>query len=718
MIDSSIERALNRIRDQVLAGQLDSAEIDCRQLIAAAPEEADAWSWLGLLMSARGRWPDAESALQRAVELRPAGAHFWTYLSVAVHKQGRAVEAESFARQALSLDQQHGAYWFNLGEALFAQQRNDEALEAYRQAVTHDPYDAAAWQALASLEHDAGNLDTAQEAYERSLAAAPGGQASIGYAHLLSERGQPEQAIAILTSFLKQVPGSAVGWMVLANISQRTGNAPQFAEAACRHALSLAPQLLEARQQLTDLLAARSAYSEAEAEARRLVADNPQLAAAYWRLGSILSAAGRAEEAASTLIHALRLEANPQLHSRLLAALQYGDDAEPKALLSAHKEWRAAYALSLPPLLRPNVRRPSGHKLTLGFVSANFRTHPIAFLALPFLEQIQQADCRVVCYSDQMCDDEYSKRFRAAAKLWHETGSMSDDELAEQIQRDEIDVLVDLEGHVGRRLLVFARKPAPLQLAWVGYPGTTGLPEIDYLVADRYHIRPEEDESYAESILRLPNSYTCYGPPLNAPSVGPLPALNARQFTFGSFNHPAKLSSRILDLWSAILRRVPTARLFLKFLGSDEGLQSRLRTGFIKRGVTEDRILFEGGGTQPQLMASYNQVDLALDTQPYSGGVTTCEALWMGVPVITFPGKTFAGRHSTSYLINAGYSEFVANDAAQYVELAVQWAHRVDELAVIRGQMRERVRNSPLCDAPRFARDFLAAIHQARAALC
>jgi len=237
---------------------------------------------------------------------------------------------------------------------------------------------------------------------------------------------------------------------------------------------------------------------------------------------------------------------------------------------------------------------------------------------------------------------------------------------------------------------------------------------IDYLLADRFHVRPGEEQWYSEGVLRMPSDYACYGPPLTAPDIATLPALALGQVTFGCFNNTPKYSVTIREAWADILRRVPTARLLLKFKGLDDTkLQSDLHHWFADRGVETARIQFEGWSPHHELLAAYNRVDLALDTQPYSGGLTTCEALWMGVPVITFPGKTFAGRHATSHLMNAGYSPFVAEDLSAYIDLAVEWASRLDELAAIRADMREQVRKSPLCDAPRFANDFMAVMEQA-----
>jgi protein O-GlcNAc transferase len=237
---------------------------------------------------------------------------------------------------------------------------------------------------------------------------------------------------------------------------------------------------------------------------------------------------------------------------------------------------------------------------------------------------------------------------------------------------------------------------------------------MDCLLADRFHVRPGEEGGYVEKVLRMPGSYACYAPPADAPPVSPLPALKAGRVTFGSFNNPAKFSSLTIDAWSEIMRGVLGSQLLFKFGGLDDpAVQDRLRAKFAAREIAAERILFEGWSEPSELLATYHRVDLSLDTLPYSGGLTTCESLWMGVPVVTYPGATFASRHATSHLTHAGYSEFVAADRADYVRLATAWANRLDELQFIRSAMRERVRQSPLCDAKQFARDFLRVVSEA-----
>jgi predicted O-linked N-acetylglucosamine transferase (SPINDLY family) len=303
-------------------------------------------------------------------------------------------------------------------------------------------------------------------------------------------------------------------------------------------------------------------------------------------------------------------------------------------------------------------------------------------------------------------------RFQAVASDWRDVFSLADEELAERVRADRIDILLDLAGHTGaNRQLVFARKPAPVQITWLDYEGTTGLKAIDYLLGDRYTIPPGAERWYHERVLRMPDGFVCYDPPAEAPAVGPLPALGRGAVTFASFNLPAKITPQVVDVWAQILACVPHSRLWLKYRGlNDADAADRFRRMFGERGIAADRLLLEGWSPYAEFLPLYQQIDIALDPFPYSGGLTTCEALWMGVPVITWPGETFASRHGLSHLSNVGLMETIATSQAEYVELAERLAGDLPRLAAMRGGLRERMAQSALCDGQRFADNLLSVL--------
>jgi protein O-GlcNAc transferase len=603
---------------------------------------------------------------------------------------------------------------WGIASKLAGEGRWAEASESLRRAVEMEPSDAAMWSDLGVAEQYCGELGAAAAAYERSLALEPGNTNTLAnYGFLLVQLGRAREAIGLLKPALESGAATALIWTAAGHAYRAVGDEAS-AVPAFREAVELAPNDNEARHNLAVALRAASRLSEAMAVTREVLAIDPGHAEAWHLLGGIAQARGDMDEAMGAFRRSVELAPSASRQSSLLMAMQYADDVEPIGLLETHREWDAAYARGINPFPPRVVSTDPERKLRIGFVSSQFGMHPIGFLALGAIECLDKSRCEVACYSGRSAEDEYTKRFRGAAELWRVTTQMSVQQLAAQIREDEIDVLVDLMGHTGGALLAFAYRPAALQVSWLGYVGTTGLSAMDCLLADGYHVRPGEEGHYTEKVLRMPHGYACYSPPSYAPEVNELPALANGCVTFGCFNNPAKFSPSIIRAWVEILGRVPNSNLLLKYFGlDDQEIQQRIRSRFAEAGVETGRIVVQGGVGHAELLASYHQVDLALDTQPYSGGLTTCETLWMGVPVVTWPGRTFAGRHSVSHLINAGLAQFVATNRDSYIDLAVAWTSRLEELALIRAHLREQMRKSPLCDAQKFAEDFLGVLREA-----
>jgi predicted O-linked N-acetylglucosamine transferase (SPINDLY family) len=348
-------------------------------------------------------------------------------------------------------------------------------------------------------------------------------------------------------------------------------------------------------------------------------------------------------------------------------------------------------------------------------VAPEFGHNPVGHFLIRVMEALDPQACEVYCYSNAKPAGALGERFRRAAGAWRDTDKVSDEALAHQIRDDQIDVLFDLAGHTAdNRLLVFARKPAPIQITWIAYAGTTGMEAMDYIIADARVIPPGSEAHYRERVMRLAGGYVCHDPPEDSPAVGPLPAAMAGHVTFGSFNNPLKISTQAASVWAAVLRRVPGARLVIKYFGlADEATRRRIREMLVRQRADAERIDLLGEGAHGELLAAYNTVDIGLDPLPYTGGLTTCEALWMGVPVITCPGGTFAGRHSASHLAGVGLGEWIAADLDQYVELAVKWASDLERLAELRAGLRGRMLRSPLCDGKRLAADLARQVRQA-----
>lgn len=705
------------VENLVRQGVFDAAQALCGTILNQRPGEHRAWAWLGMLHLTQGRMVEAELPLKRALELFSQDARYWNNLCLCLRGQSKFGEAEIAARNALTLFDSN-EHWASLGNCLYDQQLWEPAIQAYEQALARNSSDADSWRNLGAAEHAVGRLERAQHALDRSLSLSPNDASTqIRFALLQVQRGDINRGVQFANAVLMQNPDLVPAWLLLGNAERMRDNLPQ-AEAAYRQAVARAPRDHDSRFNLGLVLLQQSQFCEAEAWMRQLVQENPNDPDAWTVLGAAKHAQARMTEAIAAMRHSVALRPNPTTHSKMIVALHYDASYSPEQILEEHRQWNAAYARDVVPMPPPVAQSGrAGRPLRIGFVAVDFSGGPSGCLGLRALECFEKSACSVVCYSDRLAEDEFTDRFRATADVWHVSMGLSDAELARLVRRDEIDVLVDMGGHVGRRLLAFAQRPAALQVTWLGYTGTTGLEAMDGLIADRFHVRPGEESYYSETVLRMPHDYICYGAPPRAPHVEPLPALANGFITFGCFNNPAKYAPQVLDAWCEILRRVPNSQLLLKYGGlAQPDAQTWLRGEFTRRGVAGERIQLLGWSSNLDTMRQYGQVDVALDTWPYSGGLTTCEALWMGVPVVCSPGRGFASRHSTSHMTNAGYGQFVAENLAAYVELAVNRVHRLDELATLRAGMREQVAGSPLCDGPRFAKDFLTLLTRAHAA--
>jgi predicted O-linked N-acetylglucosamine transferase (SPINDLY family) len=350
----------------------------------------------------------------------------------------------------------------------------------------------------------------------------------------------------------------------------------------------------------------------------------------------------------------------------------------------------------------------------VGFVSADFSHHPVAYFMLPLFRAHDRTAFSIHCFAQSTHADHMTADFKQLADSWDEIAGLDDRTAAHLIRDRSIDVLFDMAGHtLNNRLGVFALKPAPVQISWAGYVGTTGLSAMDYVLADRHQAPPEDGPAYVEKIVRMPHSYVPYAPPAYAPDVAPAPLRANGHITFGAFHNPAKINQPVLLAWAEILRGVPDARLILKFRGLDaEANQRRVKAIMGSAGVAESRLTFAGFSPHREFLATYGQVDIALDPFPYSGGVTTCEALWMGVPVVTLRGATFAGRHAAGYLATVGLADLIAENRDAYIKTAIGLAADPARIEGLRTTMRSRLSQSPLLDYDGFARDFATVLRQ------
>lgn len=526
--------------------------------------------------------------------------------------------------------------------------------------------------------------------------------------------GDAVGAIAAFAQALAGNPRDARSAMNLAHALAACGDL-DAALTWIRHAHAVNPLDPVLEMNLGTIHQRRGELAEAAACYARALERRPDYAEAWLNYGNAALYSGDPAVAVERFERALAHGPHLQTAlSNIIYTLNYVPGATRQEIRRRAEEWQRRFAM--PRRSRHAAGGRPHRPLRVGYVSPDLANHPIGHFLTGVLAQHARDEVLVTVYSERATEDEMTARMKAKVETWRKTVGMSDEALAGQIAADEIDILVDLAGHTsGNRLRVFTAKPAPVQMTFgIGSVGTTGVSAIDYLIADRFHVAAGEDGDFVERVARLPDSLVCYTPPETAPAVDSLPALRNGFVTFGCFSNPAKINEDLIARWAEILRATPGARLMLKYRWMNSATnRARIETAFARAGVAPERLLIEGESPQPELLARYNDIDIALDTRPYSGGATTLEALWMGVPVITCPEERFAGRHSFSFLSVLGLDRLIAADPADYGRRAIALARDLDGLNKFRRNARQHLLTSAICDCRTFTGQLEALYRQA-----
>ncbi len=695
-------------------GNLAAAEQLYHQVLAVNPTEPNALHMLGVLAYQKGKLLEAIGWFQKAVAVAPSATMFHVNLAAAHAALGQWPEAAGSYAQAMRYEPQSAMLHARLGMALKELGRLADAESSYRVALGLEPNNAEILTNLAAALAGQGKLTEAEAAYRQALQLQPDvPEALHNFGLVLSQLGKHEEAVAFHEQALRRQPENSAVRDGHVTILNRLGNHylthGQLARGnACyERALQIKPDFVGSFVNLGFSRHLEGRLSEAAALCERALQMQRDCAEALNVLGMVLLDQGRQEEALAAMRRATELKPDSTIiHSGYLNTLQYQPQVTPQRLHDEHQEYQRRHAAAITPCAHGNDLDPE-RPLRVGFVSPHFERHPVGYFLIGALEQLDRRKFAVVCYSDTRGQDDMTARFRAAASEWRDLRGKTDEEVVDQVRADRIDVLFDLAGHTGgNRLPAFARKPAPIQITWLDYEGTTGLAAMDYLLADPFVVPPEAEAWYTEKILRMPHGFVCYEPPKIAIEPGPVPALATGRLMFGSFNLLAKITPQVVSAWARVLHRLPASGLLLKYKGLDDPPTAGLyRDRFAAAGIGPGRVLLESWSPYKEFLTRYQRVDIALDPFPYTGGLTTCEALWMGVPVVTLAGQTFASRHGVSHLNNVGLTETIARDVDEYVERAVELGHDLARLAKLRAGLREKMLSSPLCDQPRFAQD-------------
>jgi predicted O-linked N-acetylglucosamine transferase (SPINDLY family) len=612
----------------------------------------------------------------------PASAEAWHFLGVANAQLGNTTEAESNFREALAQGSPSAHTPFNLANILLDRNKIDEAITSFQKALEINPafVDALANLTLAYTKQR--RFEEAIEVGRRAIAAQP--ESFEAYTNL---------GLAYLKSF-------------------------RFEDAAVcyRHALRLRSNDAEAHVRLGVTLAKMMKHTEAMECFRNALTLEPRSASTYCHVASSLQALAQFDEAIAAYRSALEIDPKyPNGASGLLFMLNYLPAMTPTEIAAEHR----ALAQRVYPAMRAEQRFDNlpdwQRKLRIGYVSPDFREHSVAYFIGPILATHDPARIEVFCYANVDSPDGVTEWLRSLVPHWRDITDLPDAEAARLVRNDQIDILIDLAGHTDRnRLGLFCLKPAPVQASYLGYPNTTGLSQIDYRLTDAWADPPGHESVHSEMLARLPGGFLCYGPRGDAPAIKPSPVLANGYVTFVSFNNLSKINADVIRLWARLLNNNTGSRLLLKGGALSEiTVRQRILGEFLRQGLASDRIELTGWAEKSAVhLDTYSRIDIALDTFPYNGTTTTCEALWMGVPIVTLAGNRHAGRVGVSLLTQVGLTNLIAGTPEEYVDIAVQLASDRDSLADLRLRLRDRMAASPLCDHKGFTRGLEAAYRQ------
>lgn len=517
--------------------------------------------------------------------------------------------------------------------------------------------------------------------------------------------GQYEQAIAVLREVIRQRPDAVSAHRALIQCFIRT---QRFGEAvaAGQDAERVHPRSAELLCDRSAAFLGNGQSSEAIDALRGALTIDPLMSIAWNNLGCALKDTGELAESMNCLRRAISLDpTGVATHNNLIYTMHFHPGCDMQAIRREQDNWVRLHTQTITRFATHANDRDPDRRLRVGYVSADFYAQAECYFVLPLIEAHDRTQFEVHCYSSVRNPDDITARYQRSADKWHDVLTLSDEQLAQKVHADQIDILIDLTMHMRYgRLPAFARKPAPIQVSWLAYPGSTGLPEMDYRLTDALMDPPDADASWSvEQPIRLPDSWCCYEAIGDAPPVGPLPAVSRGQITFGSLNNICKINDQVLTRWSSVLRATPSSQLLL--LCPDKHARRRVTEAMQSLGIEPSRIEFTGSLPRQQYLELYNRIDLALDPFPYNGITTTCDALWMGVPVLTLPGASPASRAGLSLLSAAACPQWVARDEDDYIDLTTRTAGNLEELARTRVSLRQHLRSSPLMDARRFARN-------------
>jgi len=694
--------------------QFDQALLLVNEVLSDSPRYAEALASRAQLMHRSGDVIAALGDAELALEIKPHLLSLWPLVADLRYRNGNLLGAINALDIALRADSSNVRLLVSQGEFLRLARRLEDAIAVLEKAVSLAPANAMAWANLGTALQSKGQVEAAMQAYEKALEINPSmAQVAHNLGVLAHQTGEYTGALQRFEQALQLQPDSIQFLASLAAVKLKLRYPPEEIEQIALLLMKRSPNDPLGPALFGSLCNELGRLEEAASWYQKALLLDPGASECLAALGGILKELGNLSESERLLKAAI--ERNPhdlKSFSNLLFCQHYNPVHSPEVLLRSARRYGSLVSESIQKQFSnwPRLFESSEHGLRVGLVSGDFRSHPVGYFIESILSQCFGGGIDFFAYSNRNSshDDFLTERIKSKVSAWKSIADLSDKAAAALIRNDGIHILIDLSGHTAfNRLPIFAWRPAPVQVSWLGYFATTGVREIDWLLADSFVVVDGEQSHFVEKIWRLPECYLCFTPPDFNLEVSSLPALDSGVITFGSFNNLTKMTDAVVELWSRIIRNVPNSRLYLKYRQlNDQKIVDRTHELFARHGVAPERLLLEGASPRKELLAAYSKVDIGLDPFPYPGGTTTLEALWMGVPVLTRCGDRFLSRVGETIATNAGLTDWIAANDDEYVAKAEAFACDLVSLARLRDGLRVQVLASPLFDALRFARHF------------
>ena len=695
-------------------GSYEAAEELMRQAIGEQDNFALFHGSLGNALKAQKKYDDAIIHYTRALELKPDFVDCLSNLGSVFLNLGKKAEASELFEKAVAINPKHFISWNNLGAIALEEAKYDDARKYYERAIEAKADFAEAHKNLGLLLKQIGDLKEATVYFRNAIKYRPDYvDAMSDLANVLRDQNQYDEA----KKYYELVASMRLDGYALSNIASILKQQGRVDEAIpfYERALALTPGNFEMLNNLGTAQSSIGKFKEAVTTYKEAIKIEPSQGGMFSNLGVALKSLGQLDESLEYLQRAIVLTPNQShIYSNLLLTMVYAPFVSPEDLMATAVKFGEIVA----PLRREKLflnSQVTNRKLKIGYVSPDFYNHAVHYFFEPLLLLHNRSQFEIYAYSNTQIEDHVTERIKSKMDHWRDIRFVDNAEVADMIEKDQIDILVDLSGHTGsNRLLVFAIKPAPVQVSWLGYPATTGMKTMDYRITDVY-AEPEgmTEHLNVEKLYRLPDVFCCYQPHENSPAIIDHPPFEDNGFiTFGCFNNFSKVTDDVMKVWARVLERVPDSRLLIEIAGIHE---SEFRSDVLKRleraGLPVERVLLEPRKPSNQFTL-YNKIDMALDPFPCNGGTTSFDTLWMGVPFVTLEGRHFVSRMGVTILTNAGLKELVARDADEYVGIAADLANDRSRLKAMRQGLREKTAASPLMDQQRFVRNMEAAYHE------